>query len=219
MLKPVQQKLFTTVNEVYNSKDYKIFVDDFVKIFLSDNENFKKAFRENRTMEMGLKPFGQQTIFLKYNLATVQTCKNFMNSFKLKGDGKGYLGLYLVKEIVTTVPQRMLIGPWNPYAEKFQEFIDVTFEAGLHKIWEELYYVEYNTLLKKNREIIKEKDFLEFVDILPFFVILAVGFLSALFALLCEIFYHDFVVNLSKEFLMEKFGKFYCFKRKKLRKV
>ena len=52
----------------------------------------------------------------------------------------------------------------------------------------------------------EEKIYLYFNEIFPFFLILAVGFSIALLALFGEIFYHDFLSHLSKEYFERNFG-------------
>ena len=50
------------------------------------------------------------------------------------------------------------------------------------------------------------KIYLNFSEIYPFFLILAVGFSIALLTLFGEIFYHDFLSQLSEEYFERKFG-------------
>ena len=89
--------------------------------------------------------------------------------------------------------------------------MDQCFEAGLKKFWDDHYLDDYFLDDAKWTSLTciaprKEHIFLYFSDILPFFLILAVGFLIALLALVGEIFYRDFLSNLSKEYFKRKFG-------------
>ncbi len=86
--------------------------------------------------------------------------------------------------------------------------MDRCHEFGLITYWENHYMDEAKLDLSWYgcRSFPDEKIYLNFREIHPFFLILAVGFLIALLALIGEIFYHDFLSQLSKEYFERKFG-------------
>ncbi len=86
--------------------------------------------------------------------------------------------------------------------------MDRCHEFGLITYWEDHYMDEakLNSSWLGCRSFEDEKIYLNFLEIYPFFFILAVGFSIALLALFGEIFYHDFWSQLSKEYFERKFG-------------
>ncbi len=104
--------------------------------------------------------------------------------------------------------------------------MDWTFEFGLLGKWyrdfDEL-AIELNFERKRmlgerrraRRVRDKEKKFLDFNSIAPFFLLLVFGFSLAGLVLSFEIFYSDFLSNLSKEYFKRKFHEIFHVKRKK----
>jgi hypothetical protein len=142
-------------------------------------------------------------------------CKFHSKIIETYGDGISYDGMYLGSSPVYTEKQNLFLVADHPYSEEFQRIMDWSFGAGLLVAWENFYY----RLYQANGKVNSEKNILDFNAIMPFFFILAFGFVIALFALLGEIFYHDFLGNLSKKFIKSKFGKFKKFKRVNVRKI
>jgi hypothetical protein len=98
-------------------------------------------------------------------------------------------------------------GILNPYIEKFQELMDLSFEAGLPKMWTN--FLNADMFEKVHWTQFYEDDIpsdsLEFEQIFPIFRVLSIGFLIAGFVLLLEIFHFDFWVNFKFEFYWRKF--------------
>ncbi len=90
--------------------------------------------------------------------------------------------------------------------------MDRSHEFGLITYWEDHYTdrkkgeAKWSGCESFEEEEEEEKIYLYFNEIFPFFLILAVGFSIAFLALFGEIFYHDFLSQLSKEYFERKFG-------------
>jgi hypothetical protein len=185
MLKPAHQRIFKTVDELFES-DYKIEFKEKTIEMLSDNSNFQKVMDDNRVINLTLEVFTgfQENILRK--AATEESCTYYRDSIAKTRSGKSVFGMYQIPEVAYGRPERLFTGFFNPYAEKFQELMDRSLEAGLHKAWEIFFYNFFRHDFEASEV---EKNILDFDAIVPFFFILVIGYLVGLLALFCETFY------------------------------
>jgi hypothetical protein len=208
MLQPVLINPFRSIDELFDS-NYKIeWLEEFDFLY-DDNQKYQNAVKEKRVIDMrnSLKQETWVEMFVAQKIATAGPCKTFTD---LAGDEKTWKGFYQISEIFMLYREILFIAPFHPFSETFQQLMDSSFEAGLPMAWERK-FKEFASKFKKPKINPKASDgnILDFGAILPFFLILVFGFLIALFAFLCEIFYHDFLNNLSKEYFKRKFDKFF----------
>lgn len=218
MLQPIQQKLLKSINELFDSEVKIEFFRDFNNL-QKENPKYQKAFAQGRviTLETSFEDDSVWTSeYIKNNFASLQPCEHFKNLIKHQIDGKSWRGLYLIPEVAYTEVENFFTAPFHPYIEKFQELMDRSLEAGLPIAWEQFHYEFINKLYPPEITVkeIKQTKILNFDTIAPFFSILVFGFSIALFALLCEVFYHDFLAELSGELLRRELQKFF---RRKLK--
>lgn len=201
MLKPVQQKILKSIDELLES-DYNI---EYTSIHLIEALINKKAFenviKENRLIDLSSLPFDDFSENIRTETATGQRCKFYRNAISKTWSRKSIFGMYLIDEVIFREPEKLFTGFLNPFYDKFQEIMDRSFEAGLTKAWE-LYFFLYFRYDHEAPEI--EKKILDFESIAPFFLILVFGLSVAGFVLLVEIFYNDVLKNISKEFVDKK---------------
>lgn len=220
MLQPVQQKPFRTNGELFAS-DYKIQNTFQLEQTYQDYPWYQRGLKERRVIEFtgsDQSDWAEETV--KHQIVRLQPCAYLKNFIDNGGDRKSYKGIYLIREIAATSPRNLFVPPFHPYQEKFQQLMDWSFEAGLlPKAWEMFFYEIFNSIIELKRiENKDEETVLDFAAIGPFFLVLVFGFLFALLALLCEIFYHDFVRQISKDLFKNFYEK--IFNRKtKVRKV
>lgn len=146
------------------------------------------------------------------NKITILVRSNYFDlRARYEGNGDTHLNMYKVKGAYYDISAFFYAGPFSPHLNAFNHFAALAFEAGLANLWELYYeheYVNFKNLgevKKKFLESLNDGKILDLKAIAPFFIIWAFGLLLALFALFCEIFYHDFVCNLSQEFFERKF--------------
>jgi hypothetical protein len=115
--------------------------------------------------------------------------------------------VYILKERFFIEFLYLDAGILNPYIEKFQELMDLSFEAGLPKMWTNFLNADMFEKVQWTQfyEDDKPSDSLEFEQIFPIFGVLSIGFLISGFVLLLEIFHFDFWVNFKFEFYWRKF--------------
>lgn len=205
MLHPSEEKLLSTFDQVFES-DLMIVKDDRMKELYKNNPGYQKADHDGRVIEYD--DLGNWTKNLvRKNLVDLQPCNLMRQRIEYEGDGTKYEGLYLISDPVYYTENDLYTRPFHPYIDKFQYLMDLSFEAGLPQAWLKFYYAKWFEGYK-NVSTPEEKIFLDLGLIAPFFLILAVGFIAAFIALSFEIFYHDFVSELSKEYFQQKFRKY-----------
>jgi hypothetical protein len=200
MLKPVHQNFIKSIDELFDS-DYQIRKSSFINKIHEDNPRYQLAVENQRVVE--------KKNSIRHKFANIRRCEFFINRMRFHGDGRSYKGTYQIPEVAYSLRRNLYVTPFHMFFDKFQYLMDLSFEAGLPTQWMNFYYDFYFFVCnKKERQvyIADEKEILDFNAILPFFLILAFGFSFALFALLCEIFYHDFISGLI-DFLKSKLQK------------
>lgn len=145
---------------------------------------------------------------------------DFYNEYEMKRNSKENSSYILDEKLF--IEQIMLdAGILNPFIEKLQNLMDLSFEAGLPKIWNLMSKYELFNLVNSRKTLPQfasmklPTDSLSFYEIMPIFGILSIGFLIAGFLLLLEIFHHDFWSHFKFEFYKKKFFKMINLKSKK----
>lgn len=208
MLKPVQQNLLKSVDELFESTLRIEFTS--LDLLYEDNPKYQRVKKQNdRIVGFTPSPIGEGWTeeCTDYHIAVKYPCEEFRMFMESGGDGKTYRGMYMIPEVVYIDRDDLFIGPFHPYLDKFQYYMDISFEAGLHQAWDsqfERVLVEHYIHKIEKRKIEDENQILDFVAIGPFFLILIFGYLMATFALFGEIFYHDCLARLSKSFIRQK---------------
>lgn len=203
MLKPIELKLLKTLDELFES-DIRINYDLEMNYIDEENEKFKKAIEEGRVGNF-LTVFKNSSIrkFIAERKTAYFDFCSFNRYVMNYGDGKTFQGIYVIPEVVATIHYNFMVAPLSPYFDKFQSIMNICFEAGLHKAWRIFYEIDFLLQnIKISRNIDQRKNTLDFKTIFPFFAILGIGFGISLLVLFCEIFYHDFLLNLSKDYFM-----------------
>jgi hypothetical protein len=221
MLQPVQQNFLKTIEELFDSK-YNIKHNALLDPIYENNPKYRKAVAEKRVVKNFVWSGKDQwtDIFKIHHMTWPQSCKTFLNVFKVYGNGKSYQGFYQINEIVFSEHANIYVAPFHPFHDKFQRIMDLTFDAGFHVVWERFFF----DFMRETRNEPKEKNFvldqiLDFHEILPFFSIPAIGYSIALLVFLCEIFYHDFLHELPRGALTTKLKSFFVVKMVKTKKI
>ncbi|CAG9801118.1 unnamed protein product [Chironomus riparius] len=100
---------------------------------------------------------------------------------------------YILNERIPSQFIRLEASFLNPYLERFQYFMDLSFEAGLPQMWK----VFESHLISKLRNVEIENDFLTLKDLGPVFLIVFIGCTLSMFVLLFEIFHYEFIRHIS----------------------
>lgn len=187
MVEPKRILPFKTVNDLLGSK-YELSSNDFLNFMAQDNPKFKKAVSEGRVSKFDK---------IKTNHAFTMPCSEVQLSLLYGVRGMSYEKMYILPEPLSYEFLRLKVGYLNPFLNKFQRLMDLSFEAGLLSAWRTFH--EMTTREAYHKEGLTatspffKKDILDFEQIQPIIMILLIGLGISLLALLCEIFYHDFV--------------------------
>jgi hypothetical protein len=95
----------------------------------------------------------------------------------------------------------------NPYIEKIQYYMDLSFQAGLNHAWE----IMAGSTLEKERlknvvTEIESGNILTFKDILIAFYILPVGYALAILVFLGEVYFHDFLLKFPMKMYRQRYN-------------
>jgi hypothetical protein len=162
---------------------------------MKQNPKYQKMIAENRWIKVAsLKNYKMKDLASFLSCPTLDYLVNFStlkNSFH---------GKYKLPQPAFATHKRLYAGIMNPYIEKFQHLMLISFEAGLPRMWRLFHYrklkkldIETTVEYRKNEIIKEEKTDVDIEALIPIFVILVIGLLLALFAFLCEILVHDLV--------------------------
>lgn len=209
MLQPAQHKLLKSVDDFLKS-DIKIHGFFYHQLLtIPKYQNFMTIDRKAKHDCTVINNPGKALCGdLKISFIAECSFKKIMENF---GNGKSYLGMYQIPEVVFTERLNLFVPASHPFVDKFQYFMDLSFEAGLPIAWERFYreYINLRFMHEKNERNTKEMQILDFGAIRPFFLILVFGFALALLVLLCEIFKHDFLRLIDWKMLEKIFCKIF----------
>lgn len=202
MLKPLQQDLLKSIDELFESK---VLIDAInLERYFEQNPNYQNALKENRIVSLfGYDDKDWLKKSIKNNIAVI--------SHICDGNAQvNYPGMYQIPEIFYDSFD-LYVPPFQPYTDKIQNLMDRSFETGLLKAWKTFYSNEakkfYGT--KTNSNIKDEKEVLDFEALIPFFLILVIGFSLSLLVLFFEIFHNDFWSQLPKNYFKLKLRKIF----------
>ncbi|KAG5678806.1 hypothetical protein PVAND_008440 [Polypedilum vanderplanki] len=172
---------YENVSEVIESNE-KFIIECFVEYYLENTEEFLKINAEGRlqvekNIEYISKDFGDRIIISQCNF--VQTYAK-MNNWSPDS-------YYLLPEKIYPHYSQFEVGILNPFKEKFQKYIDLSFESGLMQIWETFYILKTLGIKRKYFEK-NDESILTWKEIrIAYFHIFGIGFTLAFFSFLCEI--------------------------------
>lgn len=192
MLNPLQQKKLKSVRELLES-DQKIFYDEDFHATMEDNPKYQTLINDKR-VNLG-------SLEAKDDEAQIWPC--YFIDFRMRNSPNKDVTWdkqYKISDIVYSYQLVLRIGLFNPFQEKFQQLMQLSFEAGLMSAWKVMnheYFLdppEQSYVHERFKFLLASKEILDFSSMIPIFAILLIGSLISLIALLIEIFYHDFLV-------------------------
>lgn len=218
MLEPVKVPLLKTNDELFDSS-YKIYWFPKFQVVFGNNPKYRKAMKDRRVDMFEMLYYKFEEHLVDTQTAYAQSCEHRKYLTENVGDGKSYKEIYHIPEVAFIWDADTYVGHYHPLLEKFQEIMDLSFQAGLIGEWKRLAIETRNIHLnlKRTEEEKSNSTILDFKAIAPFFLILAFGFSAALIALLFEIFRQDFVSNLSRGYFERKWSEMW--RKDKIMKV
>ncbi|KAL7012863.1 hypothetical protein ACKWTF_015083 [Chironomus riparius] len=103
---------------------------------------------------------------------------------------------YVLPQKIITTYGHLAVGNQNPFLQKFQHLMDLSFEAGLPQAWD-LFFERKN---EKSLENGHQLSNLSLKDLSQIFYFMIIGHACAAFVFLIEVFYCDFIEKLDLSF-------------------
>jgi len=195
MIQPPQEQRLERFDQILASK-YEIMTDGVFSEAVKDSKQFMavKSRINDSIIRLGRK-YGpeiqrQHYVFImKCDQAEFELKRKFPTGEKISDY------YYLLSERIMKNFVRLEASYLNPFIERLQYYMDLSFQAGLPQIWKT--FASRDVMNNHNQQSTAEQDFLNLESIKIVFGILLVGFAVSTFVLLIEIFFHHFLRNLN----------------------
>lgn len=195
MIQPPKDHRLDTFDQILTS-GYEIMTDEvFADIVKSSQEFMAVKSRINDTLRSFGRTFGteakrQHFVFvLKCDQAEYKLQQEFESGEKVSDY------YYLLSERIMKNFIRLEASYMNPFIDRIQYYMDLSFQAGLTQIWKTL--TSRDVLINQYIPAAVEQQLLDFNSIKTVFGILIFGLGMSFIVLLVEIFFHNFLRSLS----------------------
>jgi len=195
MIQPIHENRIETFDDLVAS-DYEIMTDEVFVLKMSGSEAYKIL--EPRVNSSGQK-LGSEFAYevMRQHYVFVMKCDRteLLIDESLTQSGRK------ISEFYYLMPQKFLLhleqleaSFLNPFLERFQYYMDLSFQAGLMQIWK--VFDSLSNPGKKTDEPADAQAYLKLEDLTQVFSILVTGYAISIVVLLIEIFFHDFLKKL-----------------------
>jgi hypothetical protein len=184
MIEKIEAPRLSSVDELLES-DYKLLVGNHFEMLMQGNLMYQRAVLDGRVNNSG-----SEMVYLNFtqlhseNYAIMVFCE-IAKYYIDKGDASNF---YVINENLFARYDQLQTIFLSKFLKRWQLLMDWSFEAGLHQAWEKMESDE-----KVLKEVDEEMEILWLTDIAIVFYTLIIGCVIGGFALLCEIFYHNFL--------------------------
>jgi len=180
------KKYLKSVNDLWESH-FEIIADEAVQY------NFRNYAQYSSRITSSNLPteLNYETNSIQQRYALVRLCYVAEQILNAPFDNKRFWSdyYYILPERIPSQFIKLEASFLNPFIERFQYYMDLSFEAGLPKMWKAF----EPQVISKPKE---SADYLELKDLGPIFLILFIGCALSIFMLVIEISYHDIFRNL-----------------------
>jgi len=193
MIQPIHEHRLETFDDLVAS-NYEILSDKVFASKISGSAAYESLKTRLNTSgsELG-NQFPYEVIRQHYVFVMMCSGAEAMIEERLRQSGKKISELYYL------MPQKFLLhfeqleaSYMNPFLERFQYYMDLSFQAGLMQIWK----VFGNSSMTRTQKSSDEPTYLKLEDLTQVFSILVTGYAVSTVALLIEIFFHDVLKKL-----------------------
>lgn len=184
MIQPVLANRMKTVRELIIS-DLKIVTSELFAGLIQDSEEFQAIKSKMIVTQASLDKIFEQP-FINEKVVLIVQCdiaEYLMDKL---------INYYILPQKILSYFEELEASFYNPYIEKFQHFMDRSFEAGLVEAWLTFAEQDQKNLKAENHDVV----FLKLKDLERIFYVLIIGYSLSLFVFLLEIFFHDCIRNL-----------------------
>jgi len=198
MIQPESENRIKTVKELLDS-DMRISVADYFADVVKNSKEFQAINSRMDVFNSDLQTAGEIILRTLYeNRVLILKCRlvpSFMNWFDTVR--KNY---YKLPQNIITSFGYLGVGYHNPFIQKFQHLMDLSFEAGLPQAW--ILFLDQNDYEVTTHS--HESANLGLKDLSQVFYLLIIGHVCSIFMFLFEIFFHDFIDKIDLSFYTSK---------------
>ncbi|KAL7013018.1 hypothetical protein ACKWTF_015152 [Chironomus riparius] len=203
MIQPIQENRLKTFDDLAAS-DHKIMTDGVFASKISESEAYKVLKPRMNTSAARLG--AQFSIELtKKNYVFILTCDQaeILNiGYLPHASRKVSYFYYLMPHKFIPFLIELQAGYSNPFIDRLQYYMDLSYQAGLMHIWKIYEHNPYK--LEINREGHMEPTLLGLEDLSQVFTILIISYVLSIVLFLFEIFFHDILVQFRLSHLARK---------------
>jgi hypothetical protein len=194
MIEPYPENRLETVQDLLDS-NYGIATDEGFAFIIKNNEGFKALRSKIKATDINISAKFRHEIELK-RYALVSLCEVLDSDLKQTLNHELISDhFYMLPEVISWEYIRLEAAPFNPYLEKFQYLMDLSFEAGLPHMWKVFEDMDESSVIRPQHSDILDNLRLE--DLYEVFMILIILHGLSMAALFGEIFYHDCLRHIS----------------------
>ncbi|CAG9806800.1 unnamed protein product [Chironomus riparius] len=195
MIKPSYSHRLQTVDDLLNS-NYEINANPLFKYTLRNSSLVQAMAPRLNTLSLvigeddGKLVIDQHYVFIRTCDVAEITLKHKLPNGRAVSDY-----YYLLSEELSWQFIQLEASYFNPFLERLQYFMNLSFQAGLPQMWKVMASQDYSQYEGKQK--IDERSFLELQDLVSIFGLLIIGSGLSAIVLFAEIFYHDCLHNLN----------------------
>jgi hypothetical protein len=189
MSEPKSEYRIQTFNELSNS-NYKFVVDKYFRNYMNATGAFPGIAANIIDKNYFLNISCAEAV--KERIVVINPCEDFdFYHFNVAYSKEHVASFYVMNERILSYYRIFLSSICNPFLERWQRFMDLSFAAGLPQYWDLIFSLEFTT--KNAIESIIEEDFyLHLENMSQAFYVLLIGLLLSFLIFIGEILYHRY---------------------------
>lgn len=212
MIQPVKEHRLKNFDQLLAS-NFELMTDKPFAHFVKDSEDFMAIKSRINTSFIQLKGSFYKEV-KRQHFVFVSTCETIEYDDQFENDKKFSDYYYLLSERILKSYVNLEASFLNPFIDRLQYFMDLSFQAGLPQIWRTL--ATEKQFIPSFGEFVASSQFLKLSDLSQVFCILFIGLGVSASVLVVEIFFYDFLRNLNFKNSFSKLLDLTC-KKKKVR--
>ncbi|CAG9811081.1 unnamed protein product [Chironomus riparius] len=202
MIQPMYEQRLETFDDLIASEHDIITDETFID---SLNETLALEKLKSRSIETIFEEWGTlKKTMQKSEKIVILECDQIemMMTLQLPNGNKVSEHYYMLPKKLSSYLVRLEASYFNPFIERLQYYMDLSFQAGLMHIWN--VFVSPSKIKKNLFHSSSEPSLLKLEDLTQVFSILIFGYVLSIVVLLFEIFFHDILKKLELTCLARK---------------
>jgi hypothetical protein len=193
MIEPYHENRLETVEDLLAS-NYDIVTDEGFAFMINSNDGFEALKSKIILTDLHLSERFEEEMIEKHSVL-IAMCDAFESDLQRMLENGRLISdyYYMLPELILWDFVRLEAGYLNPFLERFQYYMDLSFQAGLPHMWKVI-----ENLDESRYSVADSSDTLHNLrleDLHEVFKVLGIGLTASLFVFLLEIFYRDCLAN------------------------